>query len=205
MTYASSSEAMLSGYSPDQVQAFAIDVWDGGDLQAKIFLANAKITYPYLMFGGIAGIQADYHCLYDIVFVIGGDGIILYRGEYSDATVMAAIDQGIAELDAPSAVGDTPGAANRLLDGYPNPFNPLVRIPFELAGDSGTEQVTLEILDIRGRVVRTLVRGVLPVGQRHEATWNGTDASNRPMPSGAYMTRLTVNGQSQTKLVTLVK
>lgn len=163
------------------------------------------ITYPYLMYGGINGIQADYDCLYDIVFVIGGDGIIIYRGDYSDAVVTAAIDKGISELGGTSAVGDTPAAAHVLLDGYPNPFNPQVRIPYELGGQGGSEQVTLEILDLRGRVVKTLVQGERAVGQRYEETWNGTDESGRRMSSGAYMSRLTVSGQSQAKLLTLVK
>ena len=195
---------MLAQYSSDQVQAFAIDVWDGGDLQASIFLANSQITYPYLMFGGIAGIQVDYDCLYDIVFVIGGDGTIIYRGDYSDAAVSAAIDQGIEDLGGISSVGDTPGARHALLDGYPNPFNPQVRIPFELGGE-GTRTVRLEILDIRGRMVKTLVEGDRPAGQRHEVPWDGTDDSGRRMPSGAYMSRLTVDGQSQARLLTLVK
>ena len=53
---------MISGYSSDQFQAFAIDVWDGDEISAQIFLASSGITYPYLMFGGINGIMTDYHC-----------------------------------------------------------------------------------------------------------------------------------------------
>jgi len=196
---------MISGYSPDQFQAFAIDVWDGNDLNAQIFIANSLITYPFLMYGGIAGIMADYNCTYDIVFVIGGDGIIIFRGDYDDTTVQAAIDQGIAELDATSPVTDLPAAQHRLLDGYPNPFNPQTRIPYELAGAGSTERVTLQILDLRGRVIKTLVDGQQAVGQRYEATWNGTDETGRRMPSGAYMSQLRVGGQSQAKLLTLVK
>jgi len=194
-----------NGYSPDEFQAFAVDVWDGGDLQAAIFVSNSGITYPFLMYGGINGIQVDYDCLYDIVFVIGGDGIITYRGDYSDAAVQAAIDQGIEDLDAPTPVGDTPAVQHRLLDGYPNPFNPQTRIPYELGAGAGSLQVTLQILDLRGRVVKTLVQGPQAVGQRYEATWNGTDEGGRRMPSGAYMSRLTVDGQSQARLLTLVK
>lgn len=196
---------MISGYSPDQFQAFAIDVWDGGDVSAQIFLANTLIPYPYLMFGGINGIMVDYNCTYDLVFVIGGDGVIIYRGAYSDAVVQAAIDQGITALNDPTAVGDTPAAKHQLLDGYPNPFNPRTRIPYELGGATGSARVHLQILDIRGRVVRTLVDEVQAVGQRYEVTWNGTDDSGRRMPSGAYMSRLTVGDQTQARLLTLVK
>lgn len=197
--------AFLSEYSPDHFQAFAIDVWDGGDITADIFLANTHIPYPYLMFGGINGIMTDYNCQYDIVFIIGGDGVILYRGDYDEPALQVAIDQGIEELGGTSGVGDTPANLHVLLDGYPNPFNPQVRIPFELGGDAGSQEVALEILDLRGRVVKTLVSGSRQAGQRYEATWNGTDHSGRRMPSGAYMSRLTVNGQSQAKLLTLVK
>lgn len=196
---------MISGYSPDQFQAFAIDVWDGVDLNSQIFLANTNITYPYLMFGGINGIMVDYNCTYDLVFVIGGDGVIIYRGDYEDTVVQAAIDQGIGALNGPSAVGDTPAAKHSLLNGYPNPFNPQTRIPYVLGGESGSAQVNLQILDLRGRVIKTLVNTVQAVGQRYEATWNGTDDSGRRMPSGAYMSRLTVGGQTQARMLTLVK
>lgn len=196
---------MISGYSPDQFQAFAIDVWDGGELNAQIFIANTLIPYPYLMFGGINGIMADYNCTYDLVFVIGGDGIIIYRGYYQDAAVQAAIDEGIAALGGPSAVGDLPASGHRLLDGYPNPFNPRTTIPYELGGEAGSYRVKLEILDIAGRVVKTLVDGVQAGGRRHEAAWNGTDDSGRRLPSGAYLSRLTVDGRTQARMVTLVK
>ncbi len=204
---------MISEYSPDQFQAFAVDVWDGNELNAEIFIANAQITYPYLMYGGINGIMVDYNCFYDLVFVIGGDGIIIYRGVYDDTIVQAAIDQGIVDLDSLAPVGDTPMARHRLLNGYPNPFNPQTRIPYELGDASGSgngsgngsELVTLQILDLRGRVVKTLVHGVKTVGQRYEATWNGTDETGRRMPSGAYVSRLTVGGQSQARMLTLVK
>jgi hypothetical protein len=197
---------MISGYSPDQFQAFAIDVWDGAELNGEIFIANAQITYPYLMFGGINGIMSDYHCTYDLVFVIGGDGVIIYRGDYEDTIVQSAINQGIADLNSPAAVGDTPSAQHRLLDGYPNPFNPRTRIPYELASTAGgSAKVTLQILDLRGRVVKTLVNQVQALGQHYEAIWNGTDETGRRMPSGAYMSRLTVGDQSQGKMLTLVK
>lgn len=197
--------AMISGYSSDEFQAFAVDVWDGNAQSADIFIANTNIPYPYLMNGGINGILTDYNCTYDTLFVIGGDGMIIYRGFYDDTDVQAAIDLGISELNTPTAVGDTPANQHRLLDGYPNPFNPQTRIPYELGGSGGSERVTLQILDLRGRVVTTLVDGEQAVGQRYEATWNGTDQGGRRMPSGAYMSRLTVGGEIQARLLTLVK
>ena len=158
---------------------------------------------PILMLGAQNGIMTNYNCGYDYFFVIGGDGIIKWRGAWDETRIRGSIEQGIAELGA-SAV-PRPATVHHLLPGYPNPFNPTVQLPFELSGDSGTLDVRLEILDLRGRIVRTLIDAALPTGRRHEATWNGADASGRPLPSGTYMSRLTVAGRSQSRLVTLVK
>lgn len=74
-------------------------MWDGDDLRGQIFVSNAMITFPYLMFGGRNGIQVDYACTYDIVFIIGGDGVIRYRGPFNDALVRQAIQAGIDDID----------------------------------------------------------------------------------------------------------
>jgi len=65
--------------------------------------------------------------------------------------------------------------------------------------------VRLEIMDLRGRVVSTLVDSRQSGGREYEVTWNGTDIRGRVLPSGTYMARLTVDGQSQGQLLTLVK
>jgi len=68
-------------------------------LRGQIFVTNSEITYPYLLYGGFNGIMTDYGCTYDTVFVIGGDGVILWRGIFNDEQVRAAIEQGISDLE----------------------------------------------------------------------------------------------------------
>jgi PKD repeat protein len=83
----------------------------------------------------------------------------------------------------------------------PNPFNPSTVIPFELpvAG-----QVTLEIYDVRGRLVRRLVNGQLPAGF-HSATWDGRDHSGRGVASGLYLSMLRAGGETITRKLTLLR
>lgn len=182
-----------------------MDVWDGTPSQVQIFTTNSGFTHPVLMLGGQNGIMTAYNCGYDYAFVIGGDGIIKWRGGPTSPSLPAAVADAVAELNS-SAAPEGPLARHRLLPGYPNPFNPLTNIPFELAEGSGEIQVKLDILDVRGRVVATLVDGFRSGGQRYEATWNGTDQSGRKMPSGAYMSRLSIDGLApQSRLLTLVK
>jgi hypothetical protein len=157
------------------------------------------------MLGGQNGIMVDYNCGYDYVFIIGADGIIKWHGSPSADGLSSAVDDAIAAIST-SAAGDGPVARHQLLPGYPNPFNPMTSIPFELAGGQGDIAVKLDILDVRGRLVRTLVDGQRAGGQRHLASWDGTNEAGQRVPSGTYMSRLRVKGmEPQARLLTLVK
>jgi hypothetical protein len=82
----------------------------------------------------------------------------------------------------------------------PNPFRGTTSIRFGLVhpGDVG-----LELFDVRGRRVRTLVSGPLPSGN-HFATWDGRDDMGVPAPSGVFFVRLTsAAGTHVTRLVRL--
>lgn len=87
-----------------------------------------------------------------------------------------------------TGVGDTPAvpAATALVSIHPNPFNPQTRIAYDLAADG---PVRLEIFDLRGKRVRTLIATAQPAG-RHEAAWNGQDDSGQSVASGTYVARL---------------
>ena len=84
---------------------------------------------------------------------------------------------------------------------YPNPFNPTTEIRFTLT-DPG--QVSLQVYDLLGRKVATLVDGELSAAA-HTVTWNGRDAAGQPAASGTYLYRLETEGLSQTRTMTLLK
>jgi hypothetical protein len=70
-----------------------------------------------------------------------------------------------------------------LLQNYPNPFNPSTTIRFQLESKS---YVTLEVYDVIGRNVATLVNGILEAGH-HRIVWNA-----EKFTSGIYYYHLTV-------------
>jgi subtilisin-like proprotein convertase family protein len=84
---------------------------------------------------------------------------------------------------------------------YPNPFNPVTKISFDLPRDT---KVNLEVYDIRGHQVQTLVSETLVAGQ-HVVMWKGTDHSGHQVASGTYFYRLRVDGQSLTRKMLLLK
>ena len=100
---------------------------------------------------------------------------------------------------------------------YPNPFNPTTTIHFTVAtnqvtGNSGQvtssagvyQPVSVNIYNIRGQRVRSLVNGVYPVGQ-HSVVWNGSDDSGRSVGSGIYMYRVTAGEHSTVRKMLLIK
>lgn len=187
----------------------AIDVWDGTPAQVQIFRNSSGWQLPILMMGNAAGILQDYNCSWDYFFVVNHEGIITWRGfpqTPSHPDLKIAVDEALAAMSA-SAAGDTPAVGHRLLAGYPNPFNPMTRIPYELgAARGGDVAVKLEILDLRGRLVRTLVDTRQPADTRQEAAWDGTNAAGRQLASGSYISQLTVDGgQPQARILTLIK
>jgi flagellar hook assembly protein FlgD len=62
------------------------------------------------------------------------------------------------------------------------------------------QPTTLQIINVRGQVVRTLTEGLRNSGY-HEFTWDGTDYNGRPVVSGTYIVRLaTPDGLRSSKL-----
>ncbi len=89
----------------------------------------------------------------------------------------------------------------RLHAARPNPFNPSTTIEFTLANPG---HARLEIFDVGGRHVRTLVDGVTPAGT-HALRWDGRDRSGVPLPSGVYLFQLQAGSVTETRRATLIK
>ncbi|MBN1894293.1 hypothetical protein JW906_07345, partial [bacterium] len=84
---------------------------------------------------------------------------------------------------------------------YPNPFNPLTAIPFQLPEKA---LVTLRILDMKGRIVRVLAEGEMKAGW-HTALWDAKDASLSPVASGVYLVHFRAGSFEARSKVMLIK
>lgn len=85
---------------------------------------------------------------------------------------------------------------SELLVPYPNPFNPVVTVPFELAKAS---RATLRVFDVLGRETARLIDDQLSAG-KHEFVWDGSGVS-----SGVYFVMLQADGLTQTRKLVLMK
>ncbi|MCX6165153.1 MAG: T9SS type A sorting domain-containing protein, partial [Ignavibacteriae bacterium] len=79
---------------------------------------------------------------------------------------------------------------------YPNPFNPVTKIKFDLPKIS---DVIVKIYDVTGREIAKLINSKLQAG-KYELTWNASQFS-----SGLYFIRIETNTFSDTKKMVLIK
>jgi FlgD Ig-like domain len=113
---------------------------------------------------------------------------------------IGVVDRDGEYMSAIQAVSVKPFAA-ALAQNEPNPFNPETTIRYTMPAAGN---VSINIYDAAGRLVRSLVNGVVEAGS-HNVSWNGVDNHNSPVSSGVYFYRLTAGKFSETKKMTLLK
>ncbi len=89
----------------------------------------------------------------------------------------------------------------QLSQNNPNPFNPITMIGYTVPSRA---KVTLEIYDVAGHLVTTLVNESRDAG-RYSSEWNGRSANGESVGSGIYFYRLSVGNQSLTRKMVLLK
>lgn len=71
---------------------------------------------------------------------------------------------------------------------WPNPASTDAFFRFALPADA---EVSLQVYDVRGRLLQTVTEGTLPAGE-HTLAWNGRDQTGRRVAMGLYLARLTI-------------
>jgi len=213
---------------PDSYQTVNIGgtlPWDnapGGFRDSMAQMGNTAVPY-----GDIVALH-DNHCFIPTVSSlalegvgpfhdIAGDPALLDKTGFDQVYFPAANQEHIAitpenkawfmdEIGAGvSGVEDLPVASlDRpvLFPAAPNPFNPRTEISFYL---SEPGPVSLEIHDLAGRLVRTLVDHQDLGAGLHQAIWNGRAGDGRKAASGVYLCRLKAGSQVKSERLTLVQ
>ncbi len=106
--------------------------------------------------------------------------------------------------DVPSTGAEDAAAFDgpALRGNHPNPFNPKTTIAYDLPEPA---RVRLEIYDVAGRRVRTLIDGATVAAGLHAEPWDGRSDDGQQLASGVYLYRLEVDGGVLTKRMVLLK
>ncbi len=84
-----------------------------------------------------------------------------------------------------------------VFNNYPNPFNPITQIVFNLPNDAN---VNITVFNLLGQEIAVLVNGNVKSGNNIKVPFNASG-----LTSGMYFYRVTANGKSITKSMTLMK
>jgi len=157
---------------------------DGGNLQNSIDGGNSWIQQPVTT----QNLNAVSFVSPDTGYIVGTGGVVL-------STVTGGAT-GIEDQSDNLLLKEM-----TLLPNYPNPFNPSTTLQFELQRRSN---VLLQITDVSGRHVRTLVNDSRSAGH-HEVKWDGRDDAGNSITSGVYLSRLESKGVVQSQKMLLVR
>ena len=119
------------------------------------------------------------------------DGLVFDPTNLSNPAVVA----GVLELQS------TPREF-ALHQNFPNPFNPDTTIKYDLAESS---DVTLQIYNVLGQVVRTLVASEAQNAGRYQIRWNGMDDRGVSVSSGIYFYRISAGEFQNVRKLMLLK
>lgn len=107
----------------------------------------------------------------------------------------------VVDIDHTESYGIQTPFVNSLIGNYPNPFNPESTISYSTAE---TSFVTIEIFNLKGQRIRTLVNEELPSGT-HSVVWNGADAKGGAVASGVYLYKMKTENYTSSKKMILMK
>ena len=142
---------------------------------------------------------------------VWGEGVEPYFGPWSELLYPPGHQQIGASIDLAFGIQTNYGTEvpdepvpqrDKLGQNVPNPFSPETEIAYAMP--SGGGHVRIEIFDVNGRLVRTLVDGFRPEGER-SVTWDGLSESGEQMAAGVYFYRMTAPGVESSRKMILLK
>jgi hypothetical protein len=99
-------------------------------------------------------------------------------------------------------VAEVPAAAGWLAESTPNPFGASTQIAYTLPSAG---RISLAVYDVQGRMVASLVDGVVPAG-RNVARWDGRGTQGRgALPAGVYFVRLDFAGHREARKIVIAR
>ncbi|MCD4650162.1 MAG: T9SS type A sorting domain-containing protein [Candidatus Cloacimonetes bacterium] len=205
----STSQVISAGIPMDDLNATTnpprfYKVEDNGDV--NLFFANENDYLMYRMYSNFDSYLPEYNVSmalaeFDVPDIREPWYVILDNDNVSNCASL----QGYIALYHYGPVGNkdntVPKLGAQLLSNRPNPFNPETTISFTLADNGYTE---LEVFNVKGQLVKTLVRDVLYAGM-HQFSWDGTNEQGVSTGSGVYFYTLKTGTKKITKKMLLLK
>ena len=120
---------------------------------------------------------------------------------YPDCVADYVGEQDTTNCEQVSIIDGTLPVTYKLYNAYPNPFNPVTTLKYDLPEDA---LVNITIYDMMGRVVKTLIYDQQTTGYR-SLQWNATNDAGQPVSAGVYLYKIQAGEFVQTRKMVLLK
>ena len=110
-------------------------------------------------------------------------------------------EQDTSNCEQVSIIDETLPINYNLHIAYPNPFNPVTTLRYDLP-ENGLVNIT--IYDMMGKVVNNLVSSQQRAGYK-SVQWNATNNTGQPVSAGLYLYTIEAGQFGQTKKMVLLK
>ena len=110
-------------------------------------------------------------------------------------------DQNPTNCETASIIDENLPITYNLNNAYPNPFNPVTTLRYDLPEDAN---VNITIYDMMGRQISTLVSSQQNAGYK-SVQWNATNDAGSPVSAGLYLYTIQAGEFRQTKKMVLLK
>jgi hypothetical protein len=110
-------------------------------------------------------------------------------------------EQDTTNCEQVSIIDETLPITYNLYNAYPNPFNPVTTLRYDLPEDA---MINITIYDMMGRIVNNLVSSQQNAGYK-SIQWNATNNIGQPVSAGLYLYTIQAGKFKQTKKMVLLK
>ena len=153
------------------------------------YINKHSITYPVLINGTSVYTQyGDNFIPYTVI--IDSQGYVKYTSSgFNSSAILSILNTLTTDIEEKNQLIH-PHNYN-LYQNFPNPFNPVTIIKYEIPKRT---EVLLKIYNILGEEVKTLAKEEQMPGY-YEVIWDGTDKMGLKVSSGIFIYRMTINGE----------
>ncbi len=175
---------------------------------AKVEVFRSGVTVTRWVTAGEG--ESDFHSL-ELEFGLDDDaGVDSLRVEWPGGDVLRmgpiAANQivVVGQDDDPTVVGEFSTGTTSPLDlaVRPNPSSSQTTLSFSLQRGAS---VSIQVFDVSGKRIRTLLAERNLAAGRHESTWTGHDEGGRPVPTGVYFARVAADGREEGARILFVR
>ena len=193
--------AVIDAYDPDGVHCGTVTVGDNGGAAGYFAMMSVYRDAPGDPDEGARCGDEIAFRINDLPAEVTRGGPVIWTGNgatYDISLNVPNLATAIAFRQQPEDAGTQ---ALVLRPNYPNPFNSMTTISYQLGRE---EEVVLSVHSVAGQRIVTLASGWRKAGT-HTLRWDGRDAGGRELAGGVYLYRVQAGAQVETRRLLLLR